>query len=178
MITEKILFKESLFHTSYPGDLEIINKHIEHILLFDEGRYGSNEGGFQSNNISFGFKELITFMQGCVDKLGNGLVFSNFWLNINKGTHHNSEHIHELNGLSAVYYHKVCCDKCPIYFRHLCPHVVLDEASFSPKNQDIVIFPSYLPHGVKKCGHSDHERISIAFNFAFNDLLPLKLKNE
>ncbi len=168
MVTEKILFKESLFHTKYMGNIDVIDKHIEHILFFDKGRHGSNKGGYQSHDITFGFQELISFMQTSAKQISEDLVFENFWLNINKGTDYNSEHIHELNGASAVYYHKVCCDQCPIFFKHLCPHVVLDTAKVSPKEQDIVFFPSYLPHGVESCGNPEHKRISLAFNFKFH----------
>ena len=165
MLTEKILFKESLVHTKYDGDTDIINKHIEHILLFDKGRAGSYKGGYQSNDITFGFQELCFFVRDHALQIADNLVFGNFWLNINKGTDFNTEHIHELNGVSAVYYHKVCCDKCPIYFKHLCPMIVENTPSFQPTSGDIVYFPSYLPHGVQGCGNPEHERITIAFNF-------------
>ena len=168
MITEEILFKESLFHTKYTGSIDVIDKHIEHILFFDKGRQGSNEGGFQSKDITFGFEELLTFTQKCAQELEPSLVLANFWLNVNKGNNYNSEHIHELNGASAVYYHKVCCDKCPIYFKHLCSQVVLGTPKFYPKNGDLIFFPSYLPHGAEGCNNPEHERISFALNFKIN----------
>ncbi len=168
MFTEQILFKESLFHTKYTGNTAIIDKHIEHILFFDKGRQGSNEGGFQSKDITFGFEELLTFAQKCAQQLEPSFILGNFWLNVNKGNNYNSEHIHELNGASAVYYHKVCCDKCPIYFKHLCSQVVLGTPKFYPKNGDLIFFPAYLPHGVEGCNNPEHERISLALNFKIN----------
>ena len=89
MLTEKILFKESAYLTKYEGDKNIIDKHIEHILLFDKGRKGSNEGGYQSHDITFGFNELLTFTQKCAVELGPSLMLANFWLNINKGNDFN-----------------------------------------------------------------------------------------
>ena len=136
MLTEKILFKDSAYLTKYEGDKNIIDKHIEHILLFDKGRKGSNEGGY--------------------------------WLNINKGNDFNHEHIHELNGASAVYYHKVCCDKAPIVFKHLIPQIIENTVDYIPQEGDIIFFPSYLPHGVRACGNPEHERISFAINFKIN----------
>ena len=43
MLTEKILFKESAYVAKYEGDKNIIDKHVEHILLFDKGRVSSNQ---------------------------------------------------------------------------------------------------------------------------------------
>ena len=168
MFTEKILFKESAYITKYEGDKNIIDKHIEHILLFDKGRKGSNEGGYQSHDITFGFNELLTFTQKCAVELGPSLMLANFWLNINKGNDFNREHIHELNGASAVYYHKVCCDKAPICFKHLVPQIIENTVEYIPQEGDIIFFPSYLPHGVRACGNPEHERISFAFNFKIN----------
>lgn len=165
MITEEILFKESLFHTKYDGDIDVINKHIEHILFFDKGRQRTNRGGYQSHDITFGFQELLSFLEIHLKQINQKLRLSNFWLNINKGTCYNVEHIHELEGMSVVYYHKVCCDHSPIYFKHLCPQLVTGTEKFFPKNQDIIIFPSYMPHGVEACQHEEHERISFAFNY-------------
>ena len=92
----------------------------------------------------------------------------NFWLNVNKGNHYNDEHIHGLVGMSVVYYHKTCCNKTPIYFKHLVPAVVENVVEFSPMDGDIIFFPSHLTHGVRACGNADHERISIAMNFPGN----------
>ena len=165
MLTEKILFKESMYHTKYTGDRNVIDKHIEHILFFDKGRVSSNNGGYQSHDITFGFKELIEFSQKCLEELKGGMTFGNFWLNINKGNDFNHEHIHELTGASAVYYHKTCCDKAPIYFKHLVPQIIENTVEFIPQEGDIIFFPSYLPHGVRACGDLNHERVSIAMNF-------------
>jgi hypothetical protein len=165
MLTEKILFKESAYVTKYEGDKNIIDKHVEHILLFDKGRVSSNQGGYQSHDITFGFQELIQFAQMCLTKLEYSFTFGNFWLNVNKGNHYNDEHIHGLTGMSAVYYHKTCCDKTPIYFKHLVPAIVETTVEFSPNDGDIIFFPSHITHGVKACGNVDHERISIAMNF-------------
>lgn len=169
MITEKILFKESLFHMKYKGDIDTINKHIEHILFFDKGRQKTNQGGFQSHDITFGFQELLSFLEINLKQFSKKLKLSNFWLNINKGNDYNLEHIHELDGVSVVYYHQVCCDKSPIYFKHLCPQLVTDTEKFYPKDQDIIVFPSYLPHGVESCGHQEHKRISFAFNYKHHE---------
>lgn len=165
MIEEHIILKESLFKVKYSGNLEIIDKHIEHILTFDQGRKGSNKGGYQSHDITFGFQELLTFIKNAMQSIDNETVFSNFWLNINKGNSFNNTHVHSLHGWSCVYYHKVCCDKTPIYFENLVPRIQVNQSRFVPTNQDIVFFRSYIPHGVDCCKNQDHERVSFAFNF-------------
>ena len=58
---EKVIRKESIYLNDYTGDTDIIQKHIDHILTFDKGRVVSNRGGYQSNNITFGFDDIINF---------------------------------------------------------------------------------------------------------------------
>lgn len=163
---EKIIHKDSFFINQYQGDENQIQKHIEHILTFDKGRNFSNQGGYQSNDITFGFHDLIKFAIESLSLIGENMRLSNFWININHGNHYNSTHIHYLRDWSAVYYHKVCCDQSTLNFTHLVPTVIQNEYKHPPKEKDMVFFKSIQPHSVSACHGQDHERISIAFNFA------------
>jgi len=165
MLEEEIIFKQTLLKTQFKGDTNIIDLHIKHILEFDEGRVKSNIGGYQSNDITFGFQELITFVFECFKEYNSNVILDNFWLNINKGTHFNKAHIHASNTWSVVYYHRVCCEKAALYFETLTPTLNNEPKQFFPKNQEIYFFDGLLPHGTVPCEQESHERISIAFNF-------------
>jgi hypothetical protein len=165
-VEEITLYKESVFLTEFKGDLNIIDKHIEHILLFNKGRSKTNVGGYQSNNITFGFEELCNFMTENANKLSSKkLILENFWLNINKKGEYNKSHVHGMFGFSAVYYHKVCCENAAIQFRHLIPTIRSEKYLINPMNQSCLFFSSMLPHSVKPCSEDNHVRVSIAFNF-------------
>jgi hypothetical protein len=162
---EEVIYKESLFINEYTGDVDLIQKHIDHLLEFDPGRVMSNMGGYQSHNISFGFHDLIKFALNSLELIKVEARLSNFWVNINKKSHSNDPHIHGINVWSAVYYHKVCCNIPKINFHHLVPTVIDQTFEFTPKEKQMIFFKGEIPHSVSPCTNQGHERISIAFNF-------------
>lgn len=166
-IEEHILEKRSLFITGYKGDLVEIDRQIKILKEKDKGRVLSNRGGYQSNNITSGFEELVKYVHRVVIRSHSNkkIELDNFWLNINKGNDSNNLHIHGFYTIAAVYYHKICCNKCPIIMEHLVPSIIEGYHSFNPNNQSIIVFDGMTPHKVLSCGNTDHERISIAFNF-------------
>jgi len=162
---EKIIHKDSFFINEYPGDANLIDAHIKHLTTFDKGRVVSNEGGYQSNFITFGFEDLIMFGINSLLSIGEKTKLGGFWVNINQGDHYNHPHIHEVNLWSGVYYHKVCCEKSTINFHNLIPTLNDKVCSYSPKEKQMIFFKGIQPHSVSACNGVDHERISIAFNF-------------
>lgn len=163
---EQVIFKQSIFTKNFEGDLSIIDKHIEHIVSFDKGRVVTNQGGYQSNYITFGFDELIRSIIDGFKLINLNASLASFWLNINKGSDYNLSHIHGMDMWSVVYYHKVCCEKSPIVFSHLVPSLNQEKYMHIPKNQQIIYFQGIYPHAVLGCQGEDHQRISIAFNFS------------
>ena len=163
---EEVIQKKVVYRTNYTGDTSIIDSHNHHLCSFDKGRVISNRGGYQSNDITFGYQDLIAFIINSFSLINKKATLINFWLNINKGIDFNTPHIHNMNIFSAVYYHKVCCDKSPLVFSDLVPTVLNWTYPIFPKNQEIVLFDSTIPHSVAPCNNHNHERISIAFNFA------------
>lgn len=161
-----IINQECFYTNVYDGDSNIIQKHIEHILDFDKGRNVTNVGGYQSNDISFGFHDLIQFALKSFSLIKEPVRLDNFWININKGQDSNISHIHSTTGWSAVYYHKTCCDKSTLQFQHLVPTLVDVKCEYIPKEKTMVFFNSNIPHLVNCCGNLEHERVSIAFNFS------------
>lgn len=162
---EKIFHKDSFFVNKFDGDSKIIQSHIEHILSFDKGRKISNIGGYQSNDVSFGFHELITFAVNSLASINENVRLSNFWINVNQGKDYNQMHVHDLYAWSIVYYHKVCCEKSTLNFHHLIPTIYKEEFKYSPKEREMIFFKGIHPHSVSPCYEENHVRISIAFNF-------------
>jgi hypothetical protein len=160
-----IINQEFFFTNEYKGDSKIIQKHIDHILEFDRGRIKTNDGGYQSNEISFGFDDLIHFALNSLNSIGKNVKLNSFWLNINNGYSSNHCHIHDLTGMSAVYYHKTCCNKSTLEFHHLVPTLVNYDCEYAPIEKTMVFFEANTPHSVNPCNNPNHERISIAFNF-------------
>ena len=120
---EQTIYKEIIYTNDYTGDSGVIQSHIDHILSFDPGKVVSNRGGYQSNLITFGFEDLIKFSLDSFSAINKQAQLNSFWLNINKGSDYNKTHIHDLDGWSAVYYHKVCCEKATLNFHHLVPTI-------------------------------------------------------
>lgn len=162
---EQIIHKDSFFINEYTGDTNQIDAHIRHLVTFDKGHVVSNRGGYQSHNITFGFHDLIDFAYKSFESINMKVQLENFWANINKGNDHNDEHIHHTGMWSAVYYHKVCCEKSTINFHHIIPAIEIDVVKYPPKEKQMIFFKGIQPHSVSACHGENHERISIAFNF-------------
>jgi len=170
---EHILDKRSIFISKFTGDISKIDENINSIKNLDKGRVITNVNGYQSNDIPYGFTELVKEVGAGVREIlqSDKPNLINFWLNINNGYSKNVSHIHQnKNGnsffsFSCVYYHKVCCNECPIVFENLIPSIFSDHYAYAPKNQEIIFFWGSIPHRVEPCSQENHERISIAFNF-------------
>ena len=162
---EEIIHKQSVYRTNYTGDTQIIDKHIDHILEFDKGRIKSNKGGYQSHDITFGFDDLIAYIQNSLTRINYKTNLANFWLNVNQGYDFNAAHIHDLEYISVVYYHRVCCHNTPIIFCDMVPHIRQWTYEITPNEGEILMFESEMPHSVKACNNENHKRISLAFNF-------------
>ena len=162
---EHIVHKESIYVNDYSGDSNIIQSHIDHIRSFDKGRIVSNRGGYQSNFITFGFNDLIRFAVDSFKAIDLNAQLDCFWLNVNNGENYNDVHVHDVQDWSVIYYHKVCCKKSTTNFHHLVPVLKSSVLHLEPVEKRMVFFNGMLPHSVSPCGGSNHERITLAFNF-------------
>ena len=101
------------------------------------------------------------------------------WANINPTGGINTPHTHPNNFLSGVYYVQTQAGADSIFFSDPRPQasVVLpptnkeniysgNEASFDAKPGRMIMFPSWLTHGVP-ANRSDRDRISVSFNIMF-----------
>ena len=154
----------------------------------NEGRFISNKGGWQSNDIigveSFEplvnvIEEVANLLKGPFKLKDNAYLYaSEMWLNVNKPTNYNILHHHGDSYISGVYYVHVPPEAGKLWFRH--PSVAktvinwnkyLDSLNehncnswfVEPKAGDLIFFPSWLEHEVDQ-NNSSEDRISIAFN--------------
>lgn len=172
----------------------------------DIGLKISNRLGFHSNNINLNedeidprYQTLSKEIQGiCFNivseklftSIENKIFYTESWVNINQKYSYNTQHMHGGNSLlSVVYYAQVPQDSGNFYFVDNNSYVdkiatfQLDKfpgfgtkISFLPQPGDVIIFPSWIYHGVEQ-NLSEQDRISFAFNinckidYAKNDLL-------
>jgi uncharacterized protein (TIGR02466 family) len=149
----------------------------------------SNNGGWQSRPLSEPvgpvteklIAEIKSRLKVIYEKLGNSRTpkLSNYWFNVNNRNNYNISHNHTLAFFSCIYY-----IKCPVN----CGDLILerqDDSEFflqffeqenkynaqalmlEPEESKLVIFPSWVRHGVGQNLTTDKNdaRISIAFNF-------------
>lgn len=139
----------------------------------------------QNNPLSELRAKILQMAYYCADEFGfvdYTLRVVNLWMNVNKRGNNNHVHTHPGSILSGVYYLSVpdCCSGTLNFLRdyqyqmmkeswgmgnNVKQDSTLNEniVTFSPQNDYMVMFPSWLLHSVSKSA-SDGERISISFN--------------
>jgi uncharacterized protein (TIGR02466 family) len=180
-------FYTSIFFTSIDLDTKPL---LDKIYQFKSENFGvelSNRNGWQSNSNTI----ILSWMKPHVECIINALkpiyktygissgpILQNYWYNINGRGSYNIEHAHPQCWFSVVLYLKVPENSGDLVFsrpdtlRHsifintLTEH---NQSGFSiiPKENSLVIFPSYLRHSVEQnlSNDIDADRVSIAFNF-------------
>lgn len=163
-----------------------------------EGRSRSNRGGYQSDDLPHDHPS-FTDLMGHIESISqivfeNGYTqfynsfykrtyIDNYWVNINRKDHSNSNHIHPGSFLSGVYYASAdpklnqgniifrrdysWIMNHGVYFNDLkgkeCPAYLEQQVSLPSCTRALLLFPSYLPHSVD-VNESDSDRVSISFN--------------
>ena len=187
-IYEVIPFKDFFYYTYLQDvDLEGIKKECYQMQMNDNGRVVSNEGGWQSNDISLTenthhTSHLISTINIMVNEVRNNINFSpvhlsNAWFNINSPGNSNIRHTHPGCVFSGVFYIDTPNDCGDLEFhRDLRFSDYMwnefnknDSKTFvtwriSPEPYKLVIFPSYLVHSVTP-NKSNDNRISLSFNY-------------
>jgi len=164
------------------------DKKLESIFKKDNGRIQTNVNGFQSEDLlKSEFKSFVEILNTEVNILfkhygGNHeLKLDNFWLNVNGYKDYNINHIHPKSILSGVYYSKVPDNSGDIVFDHNAKDLMHSIWSnfepnqytninsktwrFTPEENLLLIFPSWLPHSVLPNMNKNEKRYSISFNF-------------
>jgi len=164
-----------------------IEKHCIDIRKKDKGRKISNSGGWQSNNLNNNIfdslkKEIETNGNKFANYIGlkTPLKISNIWININEYKDSNDSHTHPHAILSGVYYVKTPKNCGHIQFTRPEMNVfhfdwnnntIKEKTTYtSPKSiieskeNNLLLFPSWLTHSVDLNLNKKEERISISFN--------------
>lgn len=155
------------------------------------GRKISNNGGWQSKDFKptqyneFNeFDKVVTqISQQCLEDYGyvSGaykLEMLNMWFNINTEKDSNQIHTHGGSFISGVYYVQAETSQSElIFYKNFTEDYIITSAGdiehytpisgatcrYPPKTGRLVLFPSYVPHGVLP-STSKEDRISLAFN--------------
>lgn len=160
------------------------------------GRQISNNGGWQSADFKGGdhneLSTLIDYILGaserCLGDYGYALGYKfkmlNLWFNVNGKGHSNQIHTHAGSFLSGTFYVTVPNNASDIVFykntsedhiiasaAHIDTHTAISGATcrYPPRDGRMVLFPSYLPHGVLP-SQTEEERVSLAFNLEIVDV--------
>ena len=160
-------------------ELEIDNSLlVDYCLEFEKNNPSaqkSNQGGYQSSNLSFDNLEISMLISDIEWKLReaheNPLVVSNLWFNINRYKDSNLPHLHPHSMYTGVYYVKTPKDCGVLKLEHpaldLLYHYQLGNIvtyfQMEPIEKMLYIFPSWIKHYVSPNNNTE-ERISISFN--------------
>lgn len=169
-------------------DLNKIKKFVLNFTKENASRNISNRGGYQSKDIFENeydvLKPLFKDFQNHVDVFSEELSLvkkpqiKNIWLNINGYKDLNVEHTHPQSIISGVFYIKTPNDSGDLVFKNkaypnnhigsqdVYEYTIYTASSWnvSPRENLLILFPSWLPHEVMPNLNKKQKRISIAFN--------------
>jgi hypothetical protein len=172
------LFPTTIYLKNCNLDLKSLTEQCYAHREKKESVYKSNIGGYQGNNFeNENLKKEIINSIPLLDHKPIRDLSIDMWVNINKNFDYNFMHNHApYNGavLSGVFY--VCCPENSGNINFFDPRYFVTNALdmqyyndgniywyFEPEENLMLIFPSWLHHGVDR-NQSDEDRISIAFN--------------
>lgn len=175
-------------------DLAAIRKYcLEQVRVNPSVQY-SNQGGYHSpayaveqladTPLAVILQPILDKCNECMFNLGSEkkLRLSSVWFHVNGPDHYNETHAHG-GILSGTLYICVPDNESSIFFSRAldmtnyfygsigCSQIndiTASEFDFKPSERALVIFPSWLPHGVRP-NRSNIERISISFNTEINN---------
>ena len=173
-------------------DNTLLAKYCYDELKLSNGRQISNEGGWQSNDMMENgkfFPLVKEIEKKCISLKEHfyytskvKFVVTEAWININKKFNFNWKHSHIPSKWSAIYYiqtnqesgslvlysaenlREITFPRKLIEKYHACN---CSQYSLNPLPGQLIFFPGYLEHKVMP-NLSDIDRISMAFNIAFN----------
>ena len=170
-------------------DLLAIKEYCLQLASTTMSEQFSNNGGYHSQ--AYAVEQLVDTplavlvdpitdkVNECMVNLGSDkkLRLSSVWFHINGQGHYNDIHAHG-GVLSGSFYVSVPDNEASIFFSRALDiknyfygsigcrpisDLTASEFDFKPSERALVVFPSWLPHGVRP-NQSNQERISISFN--------------
>jgi len=178
------IFSIPLYRQKLNIDNKKINDFITSLSSSSDGVVKSNVNGWQSKNI-VDADEMSEFLK-CLDM--HLMAFSamisiqlernvsRLWANLNRYSSYNLNHIHPGCLVSGVYYTKVPENSGAIYFNNPVGNEcglsgfisgfpeLKSFREFPAEEGDLLLFPSWLDHGVLPNMNESEDRISISFN--------------
>ena len=170
------------------NDIETIREYCLSYKSKNISRLKSNVNGWQSNDLQGTHMPLNNLFK-LIEKKSNEFAkqiglkevrLDNIWININTKNSSNKEHTHPNSVLSGVYYVNCNEESGDIYFVHPSAttmqydwqdksiydfnNITGANRNIRPNTGDLLIFPSWLSHGVHPNNSENFERISISFN--------------
>jgi len=192
---ERKAFLESLFATpvvlvDLDVDVKTMAKECVELSKKQSSVLKSNIGGWQSDDIrniesdtfKYFFKCLNEEVTRFATEIGVPPITENSltWINVNGYRDYNLPHIHPKSKISGVFYVKTPEDCGQISFQN--PVSDLMECgwtskpekftnfntpvyNYNPRENLLILFPSFIKHGVKPNLNKKEKRISLSFNF-------------
>jgi uncharacterized protein (TIGR02466 family) len=178
----------------YKKNLNLNNKKLLRYILTlkkqSKGRNKSNPTGWQSFDLNLTQpifsklnKEITEYFLQYINQilLKNNFKISNMWANVNGYKDYNLMHYHPNAVVSGVYYLKVPENSGNIFFVN--PASQLIETSWdecieryttqnspfvkvNPIEGQLILFPSWLQHGVEPNLNKKQNRVSLSFNIS------------
>jgi len=185
------IFKVILYANYLKLNNEKVFKKKLHLITKNKKQVKkSNVGGYHSPDLSKDEKEFQEFLEEITNEanslikhygFNNELIVSNFWLNVNGYKDYNETHTHPGSILSGVYYVDVPKNSGEIIFENGEKNLISSfwnnltvknytplnsvKHLYKPKNNLLLIFPSWLSHYVLPNLNEKQKRLSISFNF-------------
>jgi len=187
------IFKAGVYMKNLNCDLAQLRDFALWMEKNEKGSKVSNLSGYQSQNLSKNLdviKPLIEKLNKNVDsycdelKIKRGLKLSNIWVNINRFKDSNRMHRHPQSIISGVFYVKTPNDCGDIWFEpvggiedYWRPENTISYTEYNspswiipPKENNCILFPSWVNHMVKPNFNKTEERISFSFNYNYEGI--------
>ena len=170
------IFAIPIFETNLELDTEEIKLFCKEYQQNHESATKSNNGGYQSHNLSLETPVLQSLIREVEWAASRGMneksqIVFNIWFNVNQYKDNNSSHFHPFSVYSGVYYVETPENCGSIIFEHpaldlLCYYNRGEGGLYTlPAIENtLYIFPSWLKHFVQANENKEEERISISFN--------------
>ena len=185
------VFVYEVYHFSLNFDVNRLSDFCFKLQNNNKGRVRSNLGGWQSNDLFDEYSIISDLRKLIFEKvkiaaedfnLSKEIKLDNLWININEYKDTNMIHCHPQSILSGVYYVKVPKDSGDLRFFSPTEDLMETElkdnvkeynvkngstGTFYPRENMLLVFPSWLKHCVLPNMNKHDKRISISFNVGF-----------
>lgn len=190
--TVRPLFVTPIFSRNLSGFEQLVSV-VKNLRQNDKGKIKSNIGGWHSEENLHENQDFLLLRDKILNFSTNAFkyaavsddftpVITNMWAIINRPGDYNRSHMHQNNYLSGVFYLKIPHNSGSLVFfdprpqaEVISPPKTENEpinlsslVNWDPKENDLIIFPSWLRHEVE-INTSAEDRIVVSFNIAYRE---------